>query len=288
MTKDTTKQQVGEYFSDLGKKPGEASGELEKVAEKASSDVDKEGILNKGIRAAVDSAKMTLSVLKGHLESLKGIGDDNVVGEAASNVRGVASAELELKKAYKALKGIVDTADKEGVAKLVAGDLAVKLGNADNKDGVKILATDNAPAVGDSGKASIIVSSVSGEEILVAIVKSEEGDTAAAIAANVDGTTSALKFDKGGTAANLANEEAKARAVSGGIALRSLVKDGKLASGAADNSAGGKEEVQKVGITAVNKLLGAVEEIIKKTVKNVLEKAKEKIDKVREPKTAIK
>ncbi|ETZ17688.1 Variable major outer membrane lipoprotein [Borrelia duttonii CR2A] len=37
---------------------------------------------------------------------------------------------------------------------------------------------------------------------------------------------------------------------------------------------------------AVNKLLVAVEEIIKKTVKNVLEKAKEKIDESRNPKTA--
>ncbi|AHH07191.1 Variable major outer membrane lipoprotein (plasmid) [Borrelia crocidurae DOU] len=74
--------------------------------------------------------------------------------------------------------------------------------------------------------------------------------------------------------------------MSGGIALRALVKDGKLATGAADNNAGGKGEVQKVGVTAANKLLGAVEEIIKKTVKNVLEKAKTKIDEARKLKSA--
>ncbi|ETZ17695.1 Variable major outer membrane lipoprotein [Borrelia duttonii CR2A] len=62
------------------------------------------------------------------------------------------------------------------------------------------------------------------------------------------------------------------------------MKSGKLASGAGDGSAGGKEEVQAVGISAVNKLLVAVEDIIKKTVKSVLEKVKKEVDKVRDPK----
>ncbi len=91
VVKSTTKKnEVGNYFDGLSKRLEIASGELEKVAEKASSDFDKEGILNKGIRAAVDTAKTTLSTLKGHLASLRRIGDDNVVGEAAFNAQGVA------------------------------------------------------------------------------------------------------------------------------------------------------------------------------------------------------
>ncbi|WP_407637742.1 variable large family protein [Borrelia hispanica] len=39
-----------------------------------------------------------------------------------------------------------------------------------------------------------------------------------------------------------------------------------------------------MGITAANNLLGAIEEIVKKTVKNVLEKVKQEVDKAREPK----
>ncbi|AFI32180.1 Borrelia lipoprotein-containing protein (plasmid) [Borrelia crocidurae str. Achema] len=38
----------------------------------------------------------------------------------------------------------------------------------------------------------------------------------------------------------------------------------------------------------MNKLLGAVEEIVKKTVKNVLEKVKEEVDKARESKASGK
>ncbi|AFI32058.1 Vlp protein, alpha subfamily (plasmid) [Borrelia crocidurae str. Achema] len=282
----TKKNEVGDYFDSLGKKLEIASGELEKVAEKASADVDKEGILNKGIRAAVDTAKTTLSKLKGHLESLKGIGDDNVVGEAASNAQGVASAELELKKAYKALKGIVDTAVKEGVKNPEAGDTAVKIGNGtDNKDGAKVLATDQKPEAGDVGKAAAILTTVSGKAMLASIVKSTE-DKVTKILNDASASTTPLEFAVGGDKDKLAKDVAKAAAVAGGIALRSLVKDGKLAAGAADGSAGGKEEVQKIGVTAVNKLLVAIEDIMKKTVKNVLEKAKEKIDEARKPKTA--
>nr|WP_241766573.1 variable large family protein [Borrelia coriaceae] len=62
-----------------------------------------------------------------------------------------------------------------------------------------------------------------------------------------------------------------------------------LAAGASKGvgTQGGKEGVQGIGITAVNKLLVAVKDIIKKTVKNVLEKVKVEIDKAREPKEPI-
>ncbi len=97
-----------------------------------------------------------------------------------------------------------------------------------------------------------------------------------------------MSFAKGGnTADNLAQDAVKAAAVAGGIALRSLIKTGKLASGAVDKSQGGKEEVQKVGVAAVNKLLVAVEDIMKKTVKEILKKVKENIDKSRSPKAAV-
>ncbi|UPA10029.1 variable large family protein (plasmid) [Borrelia nietonii YOR] len=119
--------------------------------------------------------------------------------------------------------------------------------------------------------------------LAAALAKAQKSDAALVGNATVD--TSAISFAKGGQAAHLAGEtNAKAAAVAGGIALRSLVKTGKLAAGAADNATGGGKEVQGVGITAVNKLLVAVEDIIKKTVKNVLKTAKEKIDEARTPK----
>ncbi|ATQ16729.1 variable large family protein (plasmid) [Borrelia miyamotoi] len=281
----TKKNDVGSYFNSLGVKLGEASKELEEVAKKAETGIDKNYSSKNLIKEAVEVTKGVLATLKGHLESLGQVGDSNLVGDAATDDKGVTAGTDALKGAFKALKGIIDIAEGAGVAKPKAGSTAVKLSNADNKDGAKILATDNKAGVNDVGKAAVILASVSGEEILASIVESTE-NKAVKVSTNVTASTTPLEFALGGNGAHLAQDAALASAVSGGIALRSLVKDGKLASGAADGSAGGKEEVQKVGITAANKLLGAVEDIIKKTVKNILEKAKTKIDEARNSKTA--
>ncbi|AFI31943.1 variable large protein 21 (plasmid) [Borrelia crocidurae str. Achema] len=283
----TKKNEVGGYFGNLGAKLEEVSKELEKLAKNSETGVDKSDSSKNLIKEAVDAAKGVLGILKGHLESLGKVGDSNPVGDAATDATGVTVGTDALKGAFKALKGIVDTAELEGVAKPKVGVTAVKLSNADNKDGAKILATDNKAGVNDAGKASVILASVSGEEILASIVESAE-NKAVKILNNATVSTTPLEFAVGGNGAHLAQDVVLASAVSGGIALRSLVKDGKLASGAVDGSAGGKEEVQKVGITAVNKLLGAVEEIVKKTVKNVIEKVKAEVDKAREPKAAVK
>ncbi|AFI32129.1 variable large family protein [Borrelia crocidurae] len=286
VTKETKKEDVGKYFNSLGEKIGVASEELDKVAVKVSADVDKEGVLNKGIREAVDAAKITLKTLRGHLESLKGIGDGNKVVDVVDNQQGVAANIAELKKAYKALKGIVGVAKGEGVKEAGASD--VTLGQAsigvDAKNGAKVLATGAAgAAVGE--KAALIVSSVRGEEMLASIVKSTE-EKAVAISAAAGENTTPLEFAVGGTAEHVSNsDQVKAGAVAGGIALRSLVKEGKLAT---HNDNNDHKAVQGVGITAVNKLLGAVEEIVKKTVKNVLEKVKAEVDKARDPKAAVK
>lgn len=88
----------------------------------------------------------------------------------------------------------------------------------------------------------------------------------------------------GGTNTNLNKTVAKAADVSGGIALRSLVKGGKLASNTSNED---KVTVQAVGIDAVNKLLGALEDIIRKTINKILEKVKTEVDEVRNPKSAI-
>ncbi|AHH04186.1 Variable major outer membrane lipoprotein (plasmid) [Borrelia nietonii YOR] len=281
----TKKSDVGDYFTALGKKLGEASAELEEVAKKSEIEESKDSLLNKAIRAAVDTAKTTLNTLKGHLESLEGIGDGKVVGEATSNQQGVAAADAELKNAYNSLKGIVETAKTQQVEEPKKSEVTLSqqsIGVANPEHGAKILATDAAPAVGDAGKATTIVSAVSGEEILASIVISKENDAALG-AVDADANTSALKFAKGGNANNLAKAAAKASAVAGGIALRSLVKDGKLA---AHNTNNDDKAAQSAGIAAVNKLLVAVEDIIKKTVKNVLDKVKQEVDKARAPKAA--
>ncbi|AHH07816.1 Variable major outer membrane lipoprotein (plasmid) [Borrelia crocidurae DOU] len=223
-----------------------------------------------------------LGSLKEHLESLKGVGDSNKVVEVANNQQGAAASTEELKKAYKALKGIVEVAKGQKVKEPSASSVTLKQDSigVDAKDGAKVLATDAAVGAAVGEKAALIVSSVRGEEMLASIVNSTE-DKAVKISNDATAETTPLEFAVGGTAAHVANsDQVKAGAVAGGIALRSLVKEGKLAS----HNNNDDKAVQGAGITAVNKLLRSVEEIVKKTVKNVLEKVKQEIDKAREPK----
>ncbi|UPA17529.1 variable large family protein (plasmid) [Borrelia coriaceae] len=292
VTAETKKSDVAGYFGGLGEKLGKASERLEEVAKKSEVEGAKERPIALAIREAVDTAKKTLETLKGHLESLKSIGDSNKVGCAATgDTQGVSANPGELKNIFKALREIVELAKVSGVIKaLDAGNTTLKVGGVgvDNKDGAKILSTNGGATQNAPAKAAAILASVSGGEMLASIVGSQEGDADTGVSGNADGSTSALKFAKGGTAGNLANSEnAKAAAVAGGIALRSLVKEGKLAAGGNNGSTGEQKESEGVGITAANKLLVAVEDIIKKTVKNVLGKAKGEIDKARGPKSAV-
>ncbi|WP_025401520.1 variable large family protein [Borrelia crocidurae] len=278
----TKKNEVGDYFDGLGKKLEIVSGELEKVAEKASADVDKEGILNKGIRAAVDMAKTTLNTLKVNLELLGQVGDDKVVGWVENDQQGIKPVEDGLNKALNSLQAIVKSATDVGVSVPEVGNTTLTVNGVDNKDGAKVLAIDKpGAAVGE--KAGLIVAAVSGEEILASIIESGKDDAALTQAAKSE--TTAMNFAKGGSKDHLANDATpKAAAVSGGIALRSLVKNGKLAAHSGGNDS---KAVQSAGVISVNKLLGAVEDIIKKTFKKVLEKAKGEIDKARGSKEPV-
>ncbi|UPA14249.1 variable large family protein (plasmid) [Borrelia turicatae 91E135] len=179
----TKKEDVGGSFNSLGAKLGQASDELEQVSKKSEIEGAKNGSIAIAIRSAVDVAKTTLNTLKTYLESFNDIGDStNKVVDVANNQNGIAADEGALKKAFKAFKGFVDTAEGAGINKPKESNVTLSQRSigVDAKDGAKVLTTG--------------------------------------------------------------------------------------AAGAAVGNAGGKEEVQGVGITAVNKLLVAVEDIFKKTV----------------------
>ncbi|AHH11260.1 variable large family protein (plasmid) [Borrelia coriaceae] len=286
VTKDTTKKEdVGKYFSDLGKKLGETAAELEKVAKKSEVEGATDGPMALAIRSAVDTAKEVLGTLKGHLDSLGTVGDSKPVGDVETSAKkGVSTDDSALKNVYNALKGIVEIAKTQQVKDLISSNVTLKKTSigVDAKDGAKILGTDQAPGTEVGSKAALIVSAVSGEEMLESIVVSKESDATTGVASNADDGTSALAFAKGGQRDRVGggSGDAKAAAVAGGIALRSLVKAGTLASNGSDD----EKAAQAVGVAAANKLLVAVKDIIKNTVKNVLGTAKQKIDDARKAK----
>ncbi|UPA17140.1 variable large family protein (plasmid) [Borrelia coriaceae] len=288
VTKDTAKNEVGNYYKKLAEGIDQAIKELLLIASKtvqSDNQSGKEENLS-NLNKAIEKAKQMFEKLKGCIASLESIGDNSKVGEVGStSQQGEAANESALRKAYDALKGIVDIAMETGVKELKKSNLVLdqrSIGGSGNpENGAKVLAVGAAGA--DSGPgAAAIVAAVIGEEILESIVKSEGKAVTISVAATAD--TTPLEFAMGGTNTNLNKTVAKAADVSGGIALRSLVKGGKLASNTSNED---KVTVQAVGIDAVNKLLGALEDIIRKTINKILEKVKTEVDEVRNPKSAI-
>ncbi|PRR52975.1 variable large family protein [Borreliella burgdorferi] len=114
-------------------------------------------------------------MIKAAEEAIGGAGGDGKIGESANN--GVAADADSVKKIAKGMKGIVDAAGtaagkKDGVLKDVQD-----AGDADAETGKLFGAGGGGGAAGadDIKKAAAAVSSVSGEQILKAIVDAAGG-----------------------------------------------------------------------------------------------------------------
>ncbi|AHH11794.1 Variable major outer membrane lipoprotein (plasmid) [Borrelia coriaceae ATCC 43381] len=179
VTADKSKKDVGEHFKKLAEGIDQAIKELLPIADKtiqSDEQSGKEENLSR-LNVKVQEAKVTLEKLKGHISSLESIGDTSKVGEVGGSQQGAKPADEELKKAYNALKGIVEIARAQQVDEPKKNDLVIidtsKIGGTTPEHGARVLAT-----VADAGQeagsgAAKIVSAVSGEAILAAIVSSQ-------------------------------------------------------------------------------------------------------------------
>ncbi|QMU99889.1 hypothetical protein F0310_05635, partial (plasmid) [Borrelia sp. A-FGy1] len=178
--------------------------------------------------------------------------------KGSGDQQGAKPDDDAIKTALAALKKIKEVAEKQGIN--LAEASSAKVGS-DNKEGAKILATesdDKGLEAADASKALAILTKVTGEETLAAVLASKDND--AELSSDATAGTTAVSFALGGTENNVKEAEAaKAGAATGGIALRSLLKSGKLAhkNGTGDNTAvteelsrafeGGSESVAEVG-----------------------------------------
>ncbi|WP_418905191.1 variable large family protein (plasmid) [Borreliella finlandensis] len=180
----------------------------------------------------------------------------------ASSVTGIA----------KGIKGIVDAAGK-AIGGKPGGVLAGVTAAADNnnEEAGKLFAGSNgAGAAVDAaavGKAAAAVSAVSGEQILKAIVdaagaaeKAKEAKEGQAPGDAKNPIEAAIGTDNGNGADFDDGEMKKSDKIAAAIVLRGLAKDGKFAAVAANS---GKENVKSAVESAVGKVSGWLEEMIK-------------------------
>ncbi|WP_010258880.1 variable large family protein [Borreliella burgdorferi] len=180
-------------------------------------------------------------------------GGGTKIGESVAN--GAAAEADSVKNIAKGMKGIVDAAGtaagkKDGVLK----DVKAAAGEADAAAG-KLFGTDRGGDAGaeDIKKAAEAVSSVSGEQILKAIVDAAGGGEQEGQAPGAAKNPIAAAIGAG-AGADFHNDMKKRDKVAAALVLRGLAKDGKFSAAdgdganvksAVENAVGKKEDVLK-------------------------------------------
>ncbi len=180
-------------------------------------------------------------------------GGGTKIGESVAN--GAAADANSVKNIAKGMKGIVDAAGtaagkKDGVLK----DVQAAAGEADAAAG-KLFGTDRGGDAGaeDIKKAAEAVSSVSGEQILKAIVDAAGGGEQVGAAPGAAKNPIAAAIGAG-AGADFHNDMKKRDKVAAALVLRGLAKDGKFSAtnandanvkSAVENAVGKKEDVLK-------------------------------------------
>ncbi|WP_106017078.1 variable large family protein [Borreliella burgdorferi] len=193
-------------------------------------------------------------MIKAAEEAIVGAATDGKIGESAAN--GVAAEADSVKKIAKGMKGIVDAAGtaagkKEDVLKDVqAAGEAAEAGKLFGAGG------GGAADANDIKKAAEAVSSVSGEQILKAIVDAAGGgeQNGAAPGAAKNPIAAAIGAGAAGAGANFGDADMRKKdKVAAALVLRGLAKGGKFSANdgaenvksAVENAVGKKEDVLK-------------------------------------------
>ncbi|UPA14077.1 variable large family protein [Borrelia turicatae] len=259
---NTKKSDVADYFKKVHDTVSSTKTSLEKIvidmkSENNPNAASTEAAVNKLVTDTFDK------IIQGAKTASEAVGSDAsdpIANVATANSAGVAGTGVD--KLINGIKSIVDVVLKD-VGNADAGDnkKAEEL-NVRNNDGAGKLFDGSTGAAGDDKKAAAdaakAVGAVTGADILKAMVK-DNGD-AAKLAKN----SAAIA----GVAAN-----AKDGTIAGGIALRSMAKDGKFANG--NNANDAKKTIEGAATSAVTKALGTLTIAIKNTIEVGLKEIKD-------------
>ncbi|UPA14083.1 variable large family protein (plasmid) [Borrelia turicatae 91E135] len=262
---DDNRSKVGEHFEKIGKGLQSTKDKLDGLAKDITSTPHADIT---GVEAVIQSASEVIAKLIGSVTKLASVTNDGVsIGE---NVSAAANAAVGAHKAsvdtvIKEVKEIIETATSSGV-NIDTGKEGAKV---DNGNGPKALvAAANAQAAGDANKLAAEVSKADPWAMIDKIknAKTKEGNLEAG--------------DKGAgelaTGTGVAGVNASTNAdLAAAVALKAMTKDGKFSAKHDDEA--DKSAVKAAAASAVNKVLGVLDFIIKKTVSSQLDKVGEAV-----------
>ncbi|ASJ27778.1 VlpB-type protein (plasmid) [Borrelia turicatae 91E135] len=244
----------------------DTNGKLKELSSEISETKNANGSTIEVVKGAINSASDVFIKLIDSVTKLSDVTNDGAdIGDTASASAAVAADKTSVDAIIKEVKAIIETAKESGV-KIEAGDA----GNAVNAAAATAPAAIGSNNAGQ-GAGDKLAAEVAKADPWAMIDKIKNSTTNTAVLAGNDKDAGTLAT---GTNANDANGAgAKTNAdLAAAVALKAITKDGKFSAAAGD-----VEVVKAAAVSAVNKVLGILDFIIRKTVGSNLNKIREAV-----------
>ncbi|WP_024655095.1 variable large family protein [Borrelia hispanica] len=264
------KSKVGEHFKEIGDGLTTTKNKLKELEGKISEAKNADGVTVEAVKGAIKGANDVFTQLIASLTKLSDVTNDG--SEIAATAIAAASAPANkdnVETIIAGVKEIIKVAETSGV-KIEKG---IPGGSVANGAGSST-ATINANAAAGAGAGPKLAEEVAKADPWAMIDKIKDSKTNTA-QLTVDNNNDAGTLATGANANDVNGAKAATNAdLAAAVALKAMTKGGKLSAHNANNEV---DAVKAAATTAVNKVLGILDFIIKRTVGSNLEKVKEAI-----------
>ncbi|UPA11360.1 variable large family protein (plasmid) [Borrelia parkeri] len=265
------RSKVGEHFKTIGDGLTTTKNKLNELSSKISEAKNANGSTIEAVKGAIKGANGVFEKLVAALTKLAGVTNDSAtdIGDNAAGAA-VAADKDSVETIIKEVKAIIETAEKSGV-KIEKGNDGGTGAAAADATATAALGGNNGAGAG-AGAGSKLADEITKADPWAMIDKVKNAKiTSAVLTADANNDAGALAT--GGNANGNNGAKAATNAdLAAAVALKAMIKDGKFSANAAD-----KDIVKAAAVSAVNKVLGVIDVIIRKTVSINLDKVREAV-----------
>ncbi|WP_434757427.1 variable large family protein [Borrelia puertoricensis] len=262
------RSKVGEHLKTIENGLSTTKNKLKELSDEISGAKNANSSTIDAVKGAISSASDVFDKLIEALTNLAGVTNDSAteIGDTANNAAPGAAEKAGVEAIIAGVKDIIGAADKSGV-KINAGDAGGQVAGGGATAPAALVGKANAAAP-DANSGPALAAEVSKADPWAMINKIKDAKTNTALAADNANEAGALatKIDANNTGAKTNADLAAA------VALKAMTKGGKFSNAANEDGA-----VKAAAVTAVNKVLGILDFIIRKTVSNNLDKIREAV-----------
>ncbi|ASJ27703.1 VlpB9 (plasmid) [Borrelia turicatae 91E135] len=266
------KSKVGEHFEKIKKGLEDTNGKLNELSSEISEAKNANNSTIEAVKGAIKGANDVFEQLIASLTKLADVTkEDALLGGHNNNAAPGAADKDGVEAIIAGVKDIIDAAEKSDV-KIEKGTEGGAITANASTDAPAVLGGNNAHAAAGQGATAKLADEVSKADPWAMIDKIKDAtiNTGVLTAATNYG---AGELATGGVVANGAGAKTNAD-LAAAVALKSMTKTGKLSAHNGNNEA---DVAKAAAASAVNKVLGVLDIIIRKTVASNLEKVREAV-----------